>query len=265
MYKSPQWLVDNEFYGKKINVVVIGAGGTGSELMSQLFKINYTLIKLGGAGIDLTLIDDDIVSESNVGRQSYYEFDVAQEKAKTLVERFNTFGGLNWKYNTCRVNKNNIGSLLPNKSFLFTCVDNPVARVDIGEYLANHLEKNVMWIDGGNSQSEGQIVFGSYERRNDLSYSRLPSVFDLYGAQLKTQDYVPTESCSHAEAIRSQTLGINNAIALQMTQFFWQLVREGELSAHGAIVDLKSFSVNALPIDPEIWKMFGFNGCDLNS
>lgn len=43
-----------------------------------------------------------------------------------------------------------------------------------------------------------------------------------------------------------------------MTQLFWQLVREGEITAHGALVDLKSFTVNALPIDPEIWKMFGF-------
>ena len=58
--------------------------------------------------------------------------------------------------------------------------------------------------------------------------------------------------------MRSQTLGINNAIALQMTQLFWQLIREGEIMAHGAMVDLKSFTVNALPIDPEIWTMFGF-------
>ena len=71
MYKSPQWLTDNEFKGRKTKVVIIGAGGTGSELISQLFKINYTLIELGSAGLDVTLIDDDIVSPTNIGRQSF--------------------------------------------------------------------------------------------------------------------------------------------------------------------------------------------------
>ena len=40
MYKSPQWLTNNEFQNKKTKIVIIGAGGTGSELISQIFKIN---------------------------------------------------------------------------------------------------------------------------------------------------------------------------------------------------------------------------------
>ena len=139
----------------------------------------------------------------------------------------------------------------------------PIARVTVGEHLEKRQKSEVLWIDGGNSRADGQVVLGSYEQRKDLAFSRLPSVFDLYGGQLKTQEYIETESCSHVEAMRSQTLGINNAIALQMTQLFWQLVREGEIMAHGAMVDLKSFTVNALPIDPQIWTMFGFTdkGC----
>ncbi|MDN3384469.1 PRTRC system ThiF family protein [Pseudoalteromonas sp. APC 3358] len=258
MYKSPQWLTDNEFQNKKTKVVIIGAGGTGSELISQIFKINYTLMELGSAGLDVTLIDDDVVSASNIGRQSFYNFDIAQPKAKTLVDRFNTFGNLTWKYVVKRITPENIAKYIPNNCVVFTCVDNPIARVTVGEHLEKRLNSEVLWIDGGNSRADGQVVFGSYEQRKDLPYSRLPSVFDLYGEQLKTQEYIATESCSHLEAMRSQTLGINNAIALQMTQLFWQLVREGEITAHGAIVDLKSFTVNALPIDPEIWTMFGF-------
>tara|TARA_R110001606_G_scaffold4967_1_gene23584 strand:+ start:22018 stop:22809 length:792 start_codon:yes stop_codon:yes gene_type:complete len=258
MYKSPQWLTDNEFQNKKTKVVIIGAGGTGSELISQIFKINYTLMELGSAGLDVTLIDDDVVSPTNLGRQSFYHFDLGLSKAKTLIERFNTFGNLKWKYVVKRITPENIGKYIPNNCVVFTCVDNPIARVTVGEHLEKRLNSEVLWIDGGNSRADGQVVLGTYEQREDLPYSRLPSVFDLYAEQLKTQEYIATESCSHVEAMRSQTLGINNAIALQMTQLFWQLVREGEIRAHGALVDLKSFTVNALPIAPEIWTMFGF-------
>lgn len=258
MYKSPQWLTDNEFKGRKTKVVIIGAGGTGSELISQLFKINYTLIELGSAGLDVTLIDDDIVSPTNIGRQSFYPFDISQPKSKTLIDRFNTFGNLNWEYVIERVTPQNIRNFIPNNCVVFTCVDNPIARVTVGEHLKKRIKSEVIWIDGGNGRSDGQVVCGTYENRQDLPFARLPSVYDLYGQQLKTQEYIPTESCSHVEAIRAQTLGINNAIAMQMTQLIWQLIREGEIHAHGAIVDLKSFTVNALPIDAEIWKMFGF-------
>tara|TARA_R110000751_G_scaffold89784_1_gene176661 strand:- start:44413 stop:45204 length:792 start_codon:yes stop_codon:yes gene_type:complete len=258
MYKSPQWLTNNEFQNKKTKIVIIGAGGTGSELISQIFKINYTLMELGSAGLDVTLIDDDVVSPTNLGRQSFYHFDLGLSKAKTLIDRFNTFGNLTWKYVVERITPDNINKYIPNNCVVFTCVDNPIARVTVGEHLEKRQKSEVLWIDGGNSRADGQVVLGSYEQRKDLPYSRLPSVFDLYGGQLKTQEYIETESCSHVEAMRSQTLGINNAIALQMTQLFWQLIREGEIMAHGAMVDLKSFTVNALPIDPEIWTMFGF-------
>lgn len=260
MYKSPQWLTNNEFKGEKTKVVIIGAGGTGSELISQIFKINYTLIELGSAGLDVTLIDDDVVSATNIGRQAFYPFDISMPKSKTLIDRFNTFGNLKWKYVVERITCANIRERIPDNSVVFTCVDNPISRVTVGEHLKMRPNSGVIWIDGGNGQASGQVVLGTYEIRSDLLYTRLPSVYDLYGEQLKEQEYVPTESCSHVEAIRSQTLGVNNAIALQMTQLFWQLVREGEIQAHGAIVDLKSFTVNALPIDQEIWKMFGFTG-----
>ncbi len=258
MYTSPQWLVNHEFEGTKTKVVIIGAGGTGSELISQLFKINYTLIKLGSAGLDVTLIDDDVVSESNIGRQSYYMFDLGEQKSKTLIDRFNTFGNLRWKYKVERITPDNVAEFIPNNCVVFTCVDNPIARVTVGEHLETRLDSGVVWIDGGNGRDTGQVVCGTYEERKDLEYSRLPSVYDLYGEQLRTQEYVATDSCSHLEAIRAQTLGINNAIALQMTQLFWQLVREGEIKAHGAIVELKTFTVKPLPIDPQIWTMFGF-------
>lgn len=257
MYTAPSWMLDNEFHRTTTKVVVIGAGGTGSELINQLYKIHYTLKKLGSAGLDVTLIDDDVVSEANIGRQSFYEFDVGEVKSKALIERLNTFGGTEWKYKTERVTRENISKFITHNMLLFTCVDNPDARVLVGEYLKKSVD-NILWIDGGNGRSDGQIVLGSYEDRADLPYKRLPSVFDLYGEQLKTQKHIESESCSHIEAIRSQTLGINNAIALQMTQLLWQLLREGKIKAHGAVVSLNDFSVNALPIDIEIWKMFGF-------
>lgn len=54
-----------------ITVNLIGAGGTGSKVLTALLEINESLIALGHAGLSVRLWDDDIITTANLGRQRF--------------------------------------------------------------------------------------------------------------------------------------------------------------------------------------------------
>ena len=79
-----------QLLNRQVQVAVIGAGGTGSQLMNNLVRLHLALIALGHpGGLHVTLWDDDIVSAANVGRQSFYPGDIGSPKASTIVNRIN--------------------------------------------------------------------------------------------------------------------------------------------------------------------------------
>jgi molybdopterin/thiamine biosynthesis adenylyltransferase len=59
-----------------ISVNLIGAGGTGSQMLTALIKINHCLITLGHIGLHVNLYDDDVVTPANQGRQLFAEAEV---------------------------------------------------------------------------------------------------------------------------------------------------------------------------------------------
>ena len=56
-----------------ITVNLIGAGGTGSQVLTALARMNYALAELNHAGLSVRLWDDDVISEANLGRQLFAE------------------------------------------------------------------------------------------------------------------------------------------------------------------------------------------------
>jgi PRTRC genetic system ThiF family protein len=98
-----------------ITVNLIGAGGTGSKVLTALMELNYSLIELGHAGLSVRLWDDDIVTSANLGRQRFAECEVALCKSVALVNRANRFMGTNWKAETVKFEKDSLGKL-PNNA-----------------------------------------------------------------------------------------------------------------------------------------------------
>ncbi|MCG9733382.1 PRTRC system ThiF family protein [Pseudoalteromonas shioyasakiensis] len=251
--------IPSEWISKPLNVLVIGAGGTGSAFLSECFQLDYLLRKVTNhqVHLNISVYDDDKVSESNVGRQGFYPVDVGMYKAETLVSRFNLHGNLSWKYKNER--------LLPevfdyrNYDLVVTCVDKAKIRADLGRFFANdnrgsRYNKSLMWLDLGNGRASGQIILGhAYEQIN-----KLPNVFDLY-PQLESIVDVDEDSCSHIEALRKQEYGINKKVVLEATRLLWELLRKGSISHHGSYVDLESATVKPLKIDPVCWQVLGYN------
>ncbi|PMX96961.1 ThiF family adenylyltransferase, partial [Pseudomonas sp. GW460-13] len=62
------------------------------------------MLELGHpGGIECTVYDDDLVSETNVGRQGFYPVDIGQPKATLLVNRLNNLMGTRWEAQVSRV------------------------------------------------------------------------------------------------------------------------------------------------------------------
>ena len=72
-----------------ISVNLIGAGGTGSKVLTALAEMNHSLIELRHAGLQVRLWDDDIITSANLGRQRFAESETGLYKSVALVNRCN--------------------------------------------------------------------------------------------------------------------------------------------------------------------------------
>ena len=143
-----------------IMVNLIGAGGTGSKVLTALMEMNHSLIELGHTGLQIRLWDDDIVTNANLGRQRFAEFETGLYKSVALINRTNRFSGANWKAETIKFEKDSLGRLpeYAQATIYITCVDNVKARFGVAEILKelsnrrHHRDESKYWLDFGNSQ-----------------------------------------------------------------------------------------------------------------
>ena len=68
-----------------VTVFVIGAGGTGSQVVTCLARMGMALQALGHPGLHVTVFDPDTVTEANIGRQLFSEAETGLNKAVALV------------------------------------------------------------------------------------------------------------------------------------------------------------------------------------
>ncbi|QUN31834.1 PRTRC system ThiF family protein (plasmid) [Cupriavidus sp. KK10] len=233
-------------------VVVVGAGGTGSALLPALARLHHAMLELGHpGGIECTVYDDDTVSETNVGRQGFYPNDVGQHKATLLVNRLNLLMGTRWAASPRRIGSQDRFVC----DMAIGCVDSRAAR----KAILGSLERGPggYYLDCGNETDRGQVILGQVRGKRE---GRLPHVGDLFPELVDPkgdkEDTGP--SCSMADALRKQSLVINQAIAVQAFNLLWTLFRTGTLKYTGVFVNLEAGRTNPLPIDPVAWARFGY-------
>lgn len=255
--------IKSDLLTRKIKVVLVGAGGTGSHVLRRLANIHLAMIELGHPeGLGVTVYDPDVVSKTNVGRQAFYPADVGLAKANILVHRCNMLMQTKWE---ARQEKVTSSTSLYATDIVIGCVDNRSSRKSI---LAA-TEKNhgtMYYMDFGNRAHDGQVILGQVmSKDNERSLKanqgmRLPHAGDLFPELLDEalDDVDDTPSCSLAEALEKQSLFINDTVSNAGMNMLWELLRYGQLSYHGVFVNNKTGRVNPLPIDPEAWKRFGY-------
>ena len=221
-------------------------------MLTGLAKLHQAMIALGHPeGLHVTAFDNDLVSESNVGRQLYYATDVGQNKADVLVHRVNRGDGLDFESRPERMTDRSLGH---DYDLVIGCVDSAASRRLI------HQSYNwSLWLDLGNNNTSGQVVLGQPWRKQPEM--RLPTVVDLFPELLDAsmpEDDAP--SCSLADALHKQELFINQGVSSFALNLLWTLFTHGEIDYSAVFVNLKHAVVSPLQIDPKVWKKrFGYS------
>lgn len=246
-----------------ISVNVIGAGGTGSKVLTGLIEMNHSLIALDHAGLHVRLWDDDIVTEANLGRQRFAACETGLHKSVALISRANRWSGTNWKAETVRFERDSLGRLPENAaaSIYITCVDSVKARFEIAEILHMlksgyaHLIRPQYWMDFGNSQYSGQVILstvGSIKQPNSGNYDvvgSMPPITEEFGELLNQSEREDnTPSCSLAEALTKQDLYINSSLAQMGCSLLWDLFRNGLIQYRGFFLNLSDFRSQPIPV-----------------
>jgi PRTRC genetic system ThiF family protein len=270
--KQAVHIVEKEWLNPYNPIVVnlIGAGGTGSQVLTALARMNQALIALNHPGLFVRLFDNDKVERANLGRQLFATAELKKYKAVVLIERVNLFFGTNWKavpqlYDKLLFSNN---AALVQAGLTISCVDTVKARMEIAEILKT-LNKNsghgrnkpLYCMDFGNSRFTGQVILSTIgkvtqpQMKKYQTVEQLPMVTDEFKELLLASESTDnTPSCSLAEALAKQDLFINSSLANLGASLLWQLFREGMLFNRGFFLNLKEFRTQPLKINPAVAK-----------
>lgn len=245
-----------------VTVNLIGAGGTGSQVLTCLARLDVTLRGLGHPGLFVTVYDPDIVNEANIGRQLFGWSDTGLNKAQCLVTRVNNFFGNDWRaepriFPTALKDARNDD--LANMTV--TCTDNVKSRIDLWNVLkgvpdSKHVNHRtpLYWLDFGNTQASGQVILGTVPRKIKQPESQIHEtvsslkVVTRLVRYSKVKDEYSGPSCSLAEALEKQDLFINSTLAQLGCNLLWKMFRHGMLEHHGLYLNLATLKVNPIQI-----------------
>jgi PRTRC genetic system ThiF family protein len=236
-----------------VSVVLIGAGGTGSQVLTTLARMSHALIQLGHPGFHVSVWDDDEVSRANLGRQLFAESELGFNKAVVLINRINRFFGTNWKAFPKRFDAKTGAKHSAN--LFITCVDTVAARVEVAASIRkmrkakqNDRDMPYYWLDFGNSRYTGQVMLATVdaikqpESKQYNPVAQLPFITDEFADVLQQSEADDnTPSCSLAEALTRQDLFINSTLATMGSALLWSLFRNGMTENRGFFLNLQDF------------------------
>ncbi len=120
---------------KDKKIIIIGAGGLGCVVADLLARMK----------IGFTIVDDDIVDDTNLERQILFDKnDLLKKKVDVIKEKLKEFSAIN--VFDKRLDEKNAESIIRNPDLVIDCTDNIKTRKIINEYC---IKKNIPWIYSG--------------------------------------------------------------------------------------------------------------------
>jgi PRTRC genetic system ThiF family protein len=227
-----------ELLRRPVRVLVVGCGGNGSAITAGLPYLHQAMLVHGHrGGLDVTLMDGDVVSPTNCVRQPFSQAEIGYSKAVVLVSRVNLFWGLNWHAVPEHFSSR---SSVDRVDILIGCVDSRQARKAIAEKVAGSRSSIFYWLDLGNHSTGGQFVLGQpWNWQNRRSATRLRTVEELFPELMeRSLDDDGQPSCSAVEALA----------------LLARLFRYGSITHHGAFVNVAEGRVQPIAVNPKIWR-----------
>lgn len=218
-----QWNLLHSHPQNRLNVAVIGIGGTGAFVAESLCRL-FT-----GTKATISLIDHDVVEPHNLLRQNFEPDDVGAYKAQTLATRLSRKFNrpINYSLLPCIESANADSMHGPHLAphLMIGCVDNAAARAA----MANAMQANYHnWlIDAGNGETWGQILIGNAAANDQSHYwfsrqtqtcHRLPLPTIQAPDLLTDTPNLPTSDCAAAIELTDQDPTINSLMAALVVQ-----------------------------------------------
>ena len=243
-----------ELLRRRVRVLVVGCGGTGSAVAAGLPYLHQAMIANGHpAGLNVTLMDGDVISFTNCMRQPFSRCEIGLHKAVVLVHRLNVFWGLDWQAVPRNLEK---GMRIDEADIVIGCVDTRAARAVVRDCTGNWSRVGY-WLDVGNNADSGQFVLGEpLNQTNRRSRMRLRTVAELFPEIVDPgldNDGLP--SCSAAEALERQEPFVNSTLAQHTLALLARLFRYGAVSYHGGFINLATGVSGRLSADPSVWRL----------
>jgi PRTRC genetic system ThiF family protein len=236
---------------QKLELYLVGAGGTGSALADSLARILYHARQKDKV-VSLTIIDPDIVEEKNIGRQRFCQAEIGYAKAASLAMRLNAAFGLEARaiIQPFELSMALSGYSSPaTKKLLIGCVDDYRPRQE----MARTVEEgggNVWWLDAGNAHHSGNIYIGNAVRVEQIQVddalrlcSGLPSPARQDPALLApdppTREPTDGLSCADLTLREEQSLMVNTAMAAIAADYCYRWALRGEMICMSTAVTLE--------------------------
>lgn len=130
-------------YIKDKKIVIVGCGGIGSVLGELLVR---------GGFLNLVLIDNDLIDETNIQRQNFVEKDIGHPKSKILRNRLEDINkDVDCEFILNVLDESNINQICDKCDLIIDCSDNFEIRRIINQFCEN---KNKVWIYNGAVKSQ---------------------------------------------------------------------------------------------------------------
>ena len=241
-----------ELIRRPVRVLVVGCGGNGSAITAGLPYLHQAMLVHGHrGGLDVTLMDGDVVSATNCVRQPFSQGEIGHSKAVVLVSRLNLFWGLQWhavpEHFSEQTNVDRVDVVIG-------CVDSRAARRVIAQKVTGRRSDVSYWLDLGNHSTGGQFVLGQpWNWENKRSATRLRTVAELFPELVEPSlDNDGLPSCSAVEALELEPF-VNPTLANHALALLARLFRHGSITYHGAFVNVAGSRVQPLGADPAVW------------
>ena len=232
---------------ERMELTLVGTGGTGSALADALARILYHA-RQKGTDVSLTLIDPDTVEEKNIGRQRFCQAEVGWHKSTALALRLNAAFGLDIRAITKPFALDMViqgYSSRTTKKLVIGCVDDYRPRQALAEVVERG-NGHIWWLDVGNAYHNGNVYIGNHTYANQLRVDEAlrlcnglpsPAVQDPALCLPDPFTVVPL-SCADLTLREEQSLMINTMMAAIAANYCYQWVIQKEITSMSTAVTL---------------------------
>lgn len=251
---------------KSWDVVLVGAGGTGSRVVDMFTQLMYSLE--GQKDILFTIYEGDLVESKNVLRQKFTEADVTYNKGDVLVNRYGNVYGISERLGSVPNYAEDPDSLVEvlksgdGFPILVGAVDNNASRQVMHQ--AFMIMDNLFYIDAGNGvvtddpedngKWTGQVVVGLKMNGKVI----LHPVAELYPDVLAdTNTKLPSQSCGDTVVSEPQLMATNAMSAMIVFAYLNNIIAQGRLNTHATTFNVQNTITKPWYITEEMLEVVG--------